>query len=49
MAAISAGMQFRSHTPRCLYRPLAKNALPLSKFVVGKTLVQSITLEREVD
>jgi len=29
--------------------PLAANALPLSKFVVGKTLVQSITLKREIN
>ncbi|MCA9182231.1 MAG: hypothetical protein KDA51_12285, partial [Planctomycetales bacterium] len=29
--------------------PLAQNALPLSKFVIGKTLVQSIKLSRELD
>ena len=29
--------------------PLAQNALPLSKFVIGKTLVQSIKLARELD
>jgi hypothetical protein len=27
--------------------PLSQNSLPLSKFVVGKTLVQSIKLQRE--
>ncbi len=29
--------------------PLALNSLPLSKFVMGTTLVQSITLAREID
>jgi Flp pilus assembly protein TadG len=29
--------------------PLAQNSLPLSKFVIGKTLVQSIKLSRELD
>ncbi|MCA9131863.1 MAG: pilus assembly protein [Planctomycetales bacterium] len=29
--------------------PMAENCLPLSKFVVGKTLVQTITLDREID
>ena len=29
--------------------PLSQNALPMSHFVMGKTLVQSITLAREID
>ncbi|MEZ6133464.1 MAG: pilus assembly protein [Pirellulaceae bacterium] len=29
--------------------PLSQNALPLSKFVIGKQLVQSIKLKREID
>ena len=29
--------------------PLSKNSLPLSQFVVGKTLIQSIKLTREID
>ena len=29
--------------------PLSQNSMPLSKFVIGKTLVQSITLVREID
>lgn len=28
--------------------PLSQNALPLSRFVIGKTLVQSIKLKREI-
>lgn len=29
--------------------PLSQNALPMSHFVMGKTLIQSITLARELD
>ena len=29
--------------------PLSQNALPMSHFVMGKTLVQSITLAREIE
>lgn len=29
--------------------PLSENALPMAKFVLGKTLTQSVTLPREVD
>lgn len=42
----------RPTTPRVAVSvsvPLSQNSLPLSKFVIGKTLVQSISLTREID